>query len=855
MNNLGAPQRTAPSDGRSNKAKPSEADHQSRSPIPGMSSCLSAHAGTAMLEADALRRQHQKEAMCTRTTFYVNADWILGSDLASAKNIVGQMYVECLDPPERCHPYPIVLIHGDFHTGQVTKPDGQPGWASFFLKQGFQVYIVDLPACARSNFLTKEHFFHRDLIHNSHTITAAFVENELTAPGKRVSEHVPPKHERAKLHDKWPGTGQRGDPIFANYCASLTTLYLNKVERQSIAQNALRALLNQIGKSILIGEGTGGNMAWLATDVEPDLVAGVIAIEPAGPPFGTANPRNQNPHRVYTQWIQRDESSRIYGLTDIPLTYDPPAHHHEGYDPPVREPLDITHIMRPDRNGACFMQRKLEGGGSDEMLRHNVCPSNEARQLINLKKVPHALVTAHASSHILFDWATAAFMAQAGVGLNWIRLEDHRIYGNGHLMFLETNSDDVAQVLIGWIDSRVTPKALAGEPLDPISPPESRAARDSIEDTIASKAMAETIRRPLQHTSSSSPRSSAAELPKRQPASTPTERTPGHSSEGAASQGKDVNHNKRPAPSSSVPTSAGSEKHSSSSIASSTWGKSQKRPRLDPPAKASPTSASPQSPPPRPPEPALQQPRHVPKNNQQSGPSQGQEQPVSDLAMMRPPHPEGGPVRYQTNVRVVSPMRSPVLGHTPQPRAPSPFQFRPTNLYEHLAIGGQQPGSTVKKEQRQSGYGYSHSTARFERQTGTAEESIAGLSISHLGRGVSSPSAGVSTLHLSPVSQPQHLQAGTMRHSPTINMRELQQANRASPNEGMAYNAGHEPPYTPSLPPSTLRSDQHDGYASISQRTPPSPSPAPRVSSNPASSHLSASSPALPGSRRMPASK
>ena len=59
------------------------------------------------------------EAPCIRTTFFVNADWRMGSTLANATNIVGQMYVERLDPIEKLHPYPIVLIHGDFHTGQV----------------------------------------------------------------------------------------------------------------------------------------------------------------------------------------------------------------------------------------------------------------------------------------------------------------------------------------------------------------------------------------------------------------------------------------------------------------------------------------------------------------------------------------------------------------------------------------------------------------------------------------------------------------------------------------------------------------------------------------------------------------
>lgn len=65
------------------------------------------------------REPIRPEAVCIRTTFHVNVDWRLGGSLATASNIVGQMYVERLTPPETIHPFPIVLIHGDYHTGQV----------------------------------------------------------------------------------------------------------------------------------------------------------------------------------------------------------------------------------------------------------------------------------------------------------------------------------------------------------------------------------------------------------------------------------------------------------------------------------------------------------------------------------------------------------------------------------------------------------------------------------------------------------------------------------------------------------------------------------------------------------------
>lgn len=53
-----------------------------------------------------------------RSTFYVNAEWEVGTGMA--KHMIGQMYVERLQPLYTTQVYPIILIHGDFHTGQVS---------------------------------------------------------------------------------------------------------------------------------------------------------------------------------------------------------------------------------------------------------------------------------------------------------------------------------------------------------------------------------------------------------------------------------------------------------------------------------------------------------------------------------------------------------------------------------------------------------------------------------------------------------------------------------------------------------------------------------------------------------------
>ena len=95
-------------------------------------------------------------------SFFVNAKSIRsdhpGTSLATgptpAGNItVNQMYVHFRIPagPKGA---PLVLVHGSNHTGMTyeTTPDGREGWATWFVRQGHPVYVVDHSGRGRSGF-------------------------------------------------------------------------------------------------------------------------------------------------------------------------------------------------------------------------------------------------------------------------------------------------------------------------------------------------------------------------------------------------------------------------------------------------------------------------------------------------------------------------------------------------------------------------------------------------------------------------------------------------------------------------------------------------------------------------------
>src|SRR5258705_1160861 len=73
-------------------------------------------------------------------------------DGPDGKYMQGQSYVEYQIPKNRTHPYPIVMIHGGGQSGSnfTGTPDGREGWAQYFLKQGYAVYVVDQPGRGRA---------------------------------------------------------------------------------------------------------------------------------------------------------------------------------------------------------------------------------------------------------------------------------------------------------------------------------------------------------------------------------------------------------------------------------------------------------------------------------------------------------------------------------------------------------------------------------------------------------------------------------------------------------------------------------------------------------------------------------
>ena len=342
---------------------------------------------------------YDQSAVARRGYFYIGGSYV-GNP--GKRLMHGQIYVEVLIPRHPRQRYPLVLIHGAAQTATnwMGTPDGRPGWADYFVGQGYTVYMIDQPARGRSPWLP-------EIDGKLATFSAEAIESRFTAP---QDFYLWPQ---AKLHTQWPGSGHIGDPIFDAFYATQVPYVASGAETQQRNQQAVAALLDRIGPAIIVTHSQSGPFGWLIADARPKLVKGVVAVEPAGPPFQNA--------------VLNNNKERAWGVTDIPITYDPP----------VKDPNELRTEQQAEPDGPnlvrCIQQQA------------------PARRLANLANIPVIVITTESSYHAAYDHCTAKYLAQAGVKVTDFQLADHGIHGNAHMVMLEKNNLQVAGVITTWL--------------------------------------------------------------------------------------------------------------------------------------------------------------------------------------------------------------------------------------------------------------------------------------------------------------------------------------------------------------------------------------------------------------------
>src|SRR5215469_17608225 len=162
----------------------------------------------------------------------------------------GQLYAEFQVPSAQTHPFPVVMIHGGGQTGTnfTQTPDGREGWAQYFLRKGYAVYVVDQVARGRS-----AHWAQANGPVSSANLTR--LEQRFVAPER--FDQWPQAH----LHTQWPGAGKPGDPSFDQFYASQFPSLADFPLQQALNRDAAVALLDRIGPAVLLVHSQSGAFA------------------------------------------------------------------------------------------------------------------------------------------------------------------------------------------------------------------------------------------------------------------------------------------------------------------------------------------------------------------------------------------------------------------------------------------------------------------------------------------------------------------------------------------------------------------------------------------------------------------
>ncbi len=327
--------------------------------------------------------------------------------------ITGQMYVEYRIPAKQTHPYPIVMVHGGTRAGTtyLGTPDGREGWAQYFVRQGYAVYVVDQPGRGRSGYDTASYGPSR--VGNLEGTLRRYLQQEKFK-----------LWPQAHLHTQWPGTGEPDDPATIMMVSGFLPEIANFTKQQFLNRDALVALLDKIGPAVVMTHSQGGAFGWPVADARPNLVKAILAIEPNGPPF------YQVSFIGAPDYFKQGALALPYGITAVPL----------NYAPAVADAKELAFVEEEKADGPglvkCYVQKE------------------PARKLPNLK-MPILVVMGEASYHAPYDHCTVKYLRQAGANPTFMRLAELGIKGNSHVMMNEKNNKEIAAAIAGWLGKTI----------------------------------------------------------------------------------------------------------------------------------------------------------------------------------------------------------------------------------------------------------------------------------------------------------------------------------------------------------------------------------------------------------------
>jgi pimeloyl-ACP methyl ester carboxylesterase len=184
----------------------------------------------------------------------------------------GQMYVQ-FKIPAKSNSVPVILVHGANHSGVTyeTTPDGREGWANYFVRSGFPVYVVDQAGRGRSGFNPTNINRAKAKSDTSSMPTIPIATREAAWASYRLGPKYPEfwpdsRFPQAALDHYFSQAAPMGDGTLPGVFGEHTVA-------------GLVALLEKIGPAVVLVHSQSGAYGLAAARAKPDLVRALVSVE------------------------------------------------------------------------------------------------------------------------------------------------------------------------------------------------------------------------------------------------------------------------------------------------------------------------------------------------------------------------------------------------------------------------------------------------------------------------------------------------------------------------------------------------------------------------------------------------
>ena len=255
---------------------------------------------------------------------------------------VEQMYVQYVRQTAPKARYPLLLWHGGGLSGVTweTKPDGKPGWQSFFIAAGHDVYVSDAVERGRAGW-------------------ARYPEVFKTEPLFRTQQEAWELFRFGPTYERDPAKRLAfpGEQFPVDMLAQFMKQGVPRwTSNDGPTQAAYDALVQKVCPCVIITHSQGGNFGFNAVLHAPDKVKALISIEPSGAPDPTKvdiAPLKGVPHLVvYGDFL--DKSPFWQKILPNTLRYQAALAAQGGVadllDLPKHGVMGNTHMLMMDRN-------------------------------------------------------------------------------------------------------------------------------------------------------------------------------------------------------------------------------------------------------------------------------------------------------------------------------------------------------------------------------------------------------------------------------------------------------------------------------------------------------------------------